>query len=212
MRRSWRRVLLIGLGLPLLLGLCVLLSFFPRSPLGPGILPVTPEAAARANSPCGSLNPLQSFRVLDTVPTPRGKLVTFHTACFLPLGGGRGDSLGYSYMEREEDGVYWSDNGGGGYGGGWDPGGGGLVLVDLGSTEDQNGNSEAIVYGYALSPRVRAIEAVFGDGQKLREDVGGDGAFTLRALGVKYACKVHVLGADGRVLDTFAAAPNDLCS
>ncbi len=185
---------LLAAGLLLLLGTCMLLSFFPGSPLGPGILPVTPEAAARANSPCGGLNPAQSFHVLASVPTPRGKLITYRARCFSVGALGPIEYLGYSYMEMEQDGIFWSDLGGGGWGGGAEPHPGDLVNSAFGSTDN-----EVIVYGYALDSRVEAVEADFAGGQTVRDDIDGGGV-TLRAPGGGDVCEVRVLGAGGKVL------------
>lgn len=188
MRRSRLLLLLLGVGLPVLLALCVVLSLFPRSPVGPGILPLTPEAATRYNSPCGRLNPAQRFRVLDALPTPRGKLVTYHVRCLAR------NYLGYAYLEKEEDGIYWADLGGGGNRGGPAPPKEELVDVGFGNSEN-----EALVFGYSLTPQVDAVEAVCEDGRTIPEGLD-DGDFTLRVPRADHPCQVRVLGADGREL------------
>ncbi len=193
--RSSRRLalaLLAGGSLALLVT-CVLLSFLPASPLGPGILPVTPEAGARMSSLCGR-GP--GFRVLDTRPTARGVLVTYSVRSFSPLGGGLVEYLGHAYMEREEDGIFWGNLGGGGCGGGPREPGDQLVNFDFGHAEH-----EALVYGYPLAAEVVTVETSFDNGQTLRDEVD-DGAFTLQSGGLAQACEVRVLGADGKVLKT----------
>lgn len=191
--KRWKLVM-VGFSVLVVSSSCVLMSFFPSSPLGPGLLPVTPEAAARANSPCGALNPLQDFRVLDTRLTPHGKLVTFTVECF-PVGpGGPIPYLGYSYMQEEEDGVFWSDLGGSGHGGEW-------VLEDLVSINMGYAVGETIVFGYSLSPQVVAMEAVFNNGDMIHDETG-NGVFTLQAPGALRACEIRVLGADGKALKT----------
>ena len=193
-RRSGRLALaLLAGGLLALLASCVLVSFFPGSPLGPGILPVTPEAGARMASPCGRG---LGFRVLDTRPTVRGVLVTYSIRSFSPLGGGLVAYLGHAYMEREEDGIFWSDLGGGGCGQWQGDPGDHPVTLNFGHSEH-----EVLVYGYPLTAEVEAVEAAFDNGQKLWDEAD-DGAFTLQFQGSAQACEVRVLGANAKVLET----------
>jgi hypothetical protein len=57
----------------------------------------------------------------------------------------------------------------------------------------------ALVYGRVLAPEVEAIEALFDNGEVLR-DPADDGALALVSLDARGACELRVVGADGAVI------------
>lgn len=142
---------------------------------------------------------VELVEVVATRPWERGHVVLYRGMMQTGLGpGDRELVFGYEILER--DGIDWRFvSGGSGSAGNVGPAGQ-RVSYSTGSGTGAEHGSFTIVSGEVLAPEVEAVEVVFDDGERLRDDTAND-VFAFVVTRLVTPCAILLFDGENQLLE-----------